>query len=210
MELVTGRAITQYATEQKLSLRETLQLYLQVCSAVQFAHARLVVHADIKPNNIVVTDEGVAKLLDFGVARALAEASDGPEPRPPVALTLGYASPARQRGESPAHRGRCVFAGRAAPRTARAHFRMCREDLRAICERARAMNPDERYASVETLQTDIERWLGSFPVQAYRGNWRYAAGKFFVRQRLVRRRRRRGDRIACWRDHCARAPLHAR
>src|SRR4051794_15179162 len=58
MELVAGRTITQYAREEKLSLRRTLLLFLQLCSAVHYAHSHLVVHADIKPNNIMVTAEG--------------------------------------------------------------------------------------------------------------------------------------------------------
>jgi eukaryotic-like serine/threonine-protein kinase len=184
MELVTGRAITQFATEKELSLEATLQLYLQVCAAVQFAHARLVVHADIKPSNIIVTDDGIAKLLDFGVARVLADAEDGEGPRQPVALTPGYASPARQRGESPGTADDVYSLG-VLLHALLSRFAAVPDDLRAICERARAQEADGRYASVETLQADIQRWLGSLPVQAYLGNWRYAAGKFFVRHRLA-------------------------
>ncbi len=71
MELVEGRPISQYAVEERLTVRELLMVFRQVCAAVQYAHAHLVVHGDIKPNNIVVTPDGVAKLLDFGVARVI-------------------------------------------------------------------------------------------------------------------------------------------
>jgi serine/threonine protein kinase len=54
-----------------LHTTERLRLFLQVCSAVQYAHQRLIVHRDIKPSNILVNSEGVPKLLDFGIAKIL-------------------------------------------------------------------------------------------------------------------------------------------
>ena len=184
MELVAGRAITQYATDENLSLNDTLRLLLQVCSAVQFAHARLVVHADIKPTNILVLDDGTAKLLDFGVARMLADVDEATSARGPLALTPGYASPARQRGE-PSATTDDVFSLGVLLHDLLERFPDAPRDLRAICERARAPDPDNRYASVETLQADVERWLGSFPVQAHRANWRYVAGKFVGRHGMA-------------------------
>ncbi len=183
MELVTGRVITRYAEEEKLSLRATLQLYLQVCSAVQFAHARLVVHADIKPTNIFVMEDGTAKLLDFGVARMLVDVDENAAPRFPNALTPGYASPARQRGET-ATTADDVFSLGVLLRDLLERFPEAPADLHSIRNRAQAPNADERYPSVETLQADIRRWLGSFPVHAHRAHWRYAAGKFFGRHRV--------------------------
>lgn len=184
MELVTGRAITTYASEEKLSLRATLQLFLQVCSAVRFAHARLVVHADIKPNNIIVVDDGTAKLLDFGVARMLADVDEAAEPRLPVALTPEYASPSRHNCETPTTVDD-VFSLGVLLRDLLERFPGIPQDLRVIGDKARAPEINDRYTSVETLQTDIERWLGSFPVQAFRGNWRYIAGKFVARHRMA-------------------------
>ncbi len=184
MELVAGRIITQYASDEGLSLRATLQLYLQVCSAVQFAHARLVVHADIKPNNILVADDGTAKLLDFGVARMVADVNEAMPARVPMALTPGYASPSRQRGETSATADDVYSLG-VLLHDLLERFPDAPKDLRAICDQARAPDPNNRYASVETLQADLQRWLGSFPAQAHRGNWRYVAGKFMARHRMA-------------------------
>jgi serine/threonine protein kinase len=184
MELVSGRVITQFAAEENLTLRAALRLYLQVCAAVQFAHARLVVHADIKPNNILVLNDGTAKLLDFGVARMLADVDEGLSTRVPMALTPGYASPTRQRGET-AGTADDVFSLGVLLHDLLERFPDAPADLRAICERARAPDANIRYASVETLQADVERWLGSFPVQAHAANWRYAAGKFVARHRMA-------------------------
>jgi eukaryotic-like serine/threonine-protein kinase len=183
MELVSGRPITQYATEKNLPLTETLELFMQVCAAVQFAHARLVVHADIKPSNVIVDGEGVVKLLDFGVARVLAQANEGPESRP-IGLTVSHASPARQRGESPTTLDDVYSLGVLLSELL-SRFTPLPADLRSVVERARAQDPAQRYASVEALHDDIRRWLATLPVYAHRGDWRYVAGKFLSRHRFA-------------------------
>ena len=70
MEYVEGRPITQHADRAALSLRQRLELFLEVCEAVHHAHERGVVHRDLKPDNILVQPDGKPKVLDFGVARA--------------------------------------------------------------------------------------------------------------------------------------------
>jgi serine/threonine protein kinase/tetratricopeptide (TPR) repeat protein len=72
MEHVDGESIDAYCDSRTLFVRERLELFIQVCAAVQYAHRNLVVHRDIKPSNIFVTGEGAPKLLDFGIAKLLA------------------------------------------------------------------------------------------------------------------------------------------
>jgi len=75
MEHVDGESIDTYCDSRTLFIRERLELFVQVCAAVQYAHRNLVVHRDIKAANILVTPEGTPKLLDFGIAKLLAPES---------------------------------------------------------------------------------------------------------------------------------------
>jgi serine/threonine protein kinase len=102
MELIEGMPIDKYCDECKLMITDRLQLFRQVCSAVQYAHQRLTIHRDIKPGNILVTPEGVPKLLDFGIARMLDLTAAEGQLQPTLtvfrALTPGYASPEQMAG----------------------------------------------------------------------------------------------------------------
>jgi serine/threonine protein kinase len=75
MELVDGESIEAYCDSRTLFVRERIELFAQVCAAVQYAHRNLVVHRDIKSANIFVTGDGAPKLLDFGIAKLLAPES---------------------------------------------------------------------------------------------------------------------------------------
>jgi len=103
MELVDGEPIDGYCSARALPLRARLGLFLAACDAVSHAHRHLVVHRDLKPNNIFVTTDGTVKLLDFGVAKVLASMNPAPGAEPTVtlmrALTLNFASPEQIRGE---------------------------------------------------------------------------------------------------------------
>jgi tetratricopeptide (TPR) repeat protein/tRNA A-37 threonylcarbamoyl transferase component Bud32 len=100
MEHVDGVPITKYAETHGLTVSQRLDLFLQACDAVQYAHRNLTVHRDLKPSNILVTEAGAVKLLDFGVAKLIeTEAGTADAPPTEALLTPAYTSPEQIRRE---------------------------------------------------------------------------------------------------------------
>ncbi|HSX62345.1 MAG TPA: serine/threonine-protein kinase [Tahibacter sp.] len=97
LEYVDGVDLRAWCDAQRLDLRARLALFLTVCEAVQHAHQRLVVHRDLKPSNILVSRDGVVKLLDFGIAKLIAE--DAAATSATRIFTPEYAAPEQVRGE---------------------------------------------------------------------------------------------------------------
>ena len=144
MELIEGEPIDEYCETRDLSIHERLGLFRQVCWAVQYAHQLLIVHRDIKPGNILVTAEGVPKLLDFGIAKILSEEAESRGPNATLtafaALTPGYASPEQVMGQPVTTTsdvyslGVVLYELLTGCRPYRIHSRAPQEIARAICE----------------------------------------------------------------------------
>lgn len=77
IEYVDGQPIKDYCKDKRLGTHERIALFLQILSAVQYAHSQLVVHRDLKPGNVLVTEQGEVRLLDFGIAKLMGDASLG-------------------------------------------------------------------------------------------------------------------------------------
>jgi len=211
MEYVPGEPITTWCERRSLPLAARLELFRRVCAAVQYAHTHLVVHRDLKPSNILVTEDGAPKLLDFGIAKLLAEDGDASFTMPVTEaglrlMTPEYASPEQVRGE-PVTTSCDVYAlgvvlyelvaGRRPftfdSRTPREIERRVLEDtprapgaatdLDNVVLLALDKDPARRYASVDHLDEDVRRYLEGLPVAARPATIRYRAAKFARRHR---------------------------
>lgn len=204
MEYIDGPPLDRHCDEHRLGLEERLRLFLRICRAVQAAHERLIVHCDLKPSNILVRDGIAPVLLDFGIARLI-----GDEANRDAAgyCTPAYASPelmsgvrvgvvsdvfslgvlltellaCARAGRSTADRERAVILPSVLASSGCAWRHRLRGDLDAIAARACALDPAQRYASVEALAADIERHLAWQPVAARRSTLRYRASRWLRR-----------------------------
>ncbi len=175
MEYAPGEQLGEWLRYRTVSRAEKLQLFAKLCEAVHYAHQRLIVHRDLKPSNIVISAAGEPKLLDFGVAKILNEASRGVTA---LYATPAYAAPEQLAGEETTTAadvyslGAVLFemlAGRAV--TPRAPLGQALgddhgPDLAAIV--AKALDPDatQRYASAQALREDVARFQAGLPVEA--------------------------------------------
>src|SRR5690606_38742574 len=102
MEFVEGETIYKYADARRLNIRDRLKLFQKVCSAIQYAHDKQIVHRDIKPGNILINAGGSPKILDFGIAKILdpelIHESVNPTASMLRMMTPDYASPEQIQG----------------------------------------------------------------------------------------------------------------
>jgi len=208
MELVQGTPIDVYCRARELSVPARIRLFQQVCDAIAFIHRNLIVHHDIKPGNILVTPEGVPKLLDFGISRVLPAAGEEGEVTAPQRrlMTLHYSSPEQVRGEPVSTSSDIYTLGLLlyellAGRPVHSLSGSSTEDiLRQILEKdppppkagpdidqvvmkAISKAPSERYASARELAADLENYLEGRPVTAVQPTNLYRLGKWVRRHR---------------------------
>lgn len=102
LEFVAGTPLTAYCEQRGSALDERLRLFREVCEAVQYAHQRALIHRDLKPGNILVSDAGAVRLLDFGIAKRLAELDEPAFQTQTAArcFTPAYAAPEQHRGDA--------------------------------------------------------------------------------------------------------------
>ncbi len=177
MEFVDGSPITDHVSSAGLGQSGRLGLILQLCSAVAHAHGRLILHRDIKHDNVLINADGEVRLIDFGVA-SLLDDKDEEHRRGP--LTLAYAAP-EQLHAKPVTAATDTFAiamlihlletGTLPERQSEGGVVVDRSalgdpDLAAILSKALADDPTERYNSAAMLSDDLENFLGGFPVAA--------------------------------------------
>lgn len=206
MEYIDGERIDHWCDHHALDLAARLRLFAEVCRTVQFAHAHMILHCDLKPSNILVRD-GVPVLLDFGIARLID--ADAPDAPGGAYMTPRYASPEQRAGQAMSTASDIYSLGlildellapapidgegnghATRPTSARAvrdgvrwatHLR---GDLDAIVRHATEKTSSERYASAGLIAEDIERYFTHLPLRA-----RAKAGGIAYRSAKLARRR---------------------
>ncbi|WP_417760510.1 serine/threonine protein kinase [Shewanella sp.] len=188
MEYVAGQAIDQVAAAQQLNETQLLTVFIRLCRALDYAHSMQIVHADIKPSNIMLDEHLQVKVLDFGISRIF-QNRDAPMSNIYQcyirALTRDYASP-ELLATGQATPSSDIFAlGKLLARLltqSPAKPSRYRAELNAIIDKACAEQPLDRYTSVLALQQDIERYQGNFATHAFHASRWYRFNKL-VRQR---------------------------
>ncbi|HKY99343.1 MAG TPA: serine/threonine-protein kinase [Gemmatimonadaceae bacterium] len=211
MEYVEGEAIDRYCKRLDLNLRDRLALFLTILDATQYAHRNLVVHRDLKPANILVTRDGVVKLLDFGLAKMLeldpSSPADAMTGTAQQWMTPEYAAPEQIQGEPVStltdiyqlgavlyelltgtlpfgRRGRSTYELEKAILNDDPPAPALGGDLDAIILKALHKEPEKRYASVDALADDLRRHLSSHPVHARAPSAMYRTQRYLRRHRI--------------------------
>lgn len=210
MEYVRGQTLTEYCKTNQLTLKQRLRLFTRIIQAVDFAHRTLVIHRDLKPSNILITDDGVPRLLDFGIADLLSK--DGEQTNTTIGLTPEYASP-EQLNNAPVTIATDVYSlgvllyqlltdqlphnpdpvtidtmrdavtNQPTPKPSKTEKPPVKLDyeLDAIVGHALAEDIDRRYASADLLLRDIQRYLNKQPLEAIGHGGAYRVRKFLQR-----------------------------
>ncbi|MDI6099027.1 Stk1 family PASTA domain-containing Ser/Thr kinase [Actinoplanes sp. NEAU-A12] len=193
MEFVNGRTLKEVlAQEQRLQPRRALEIIADICAALEFSHRHGIIHRDIKPGNVMITQNGQVKVMDFGIARALASGATTMTQTSAVIGTAQYLSPEQARGESVDARSDVYAAGcvlfelvighppfvgdspvsvayqhvREEPRVPSSVNRDVPPDIDAIVLKALAKNPLNRYQSAQEMRADALRAVSGRPVMA--------------------------------------------
>jgi serine/threonine-protein kinase len=193
MEFVSGRTLKEVlAAEQRIQPRRALEIIADICAALEFSHRHGIIHRDIKPGNVMITPNGQVKVMDFGIARALASGATTMTQTSAVIGTAQYLSPEQARGESvdarsDVYAAGCVlfellvghppFVGDSPVSVAYQHVREdprapsdinheVPPDVDAIVLKALAKNPLNRYQSAQEMRADALRAVAGRPVLA--------------------------------------------
>ncbi|MEV6303691.1 Stk1 family PASTA domain-containing Ser/Thr kinase [Actinoplanes sp. NPDC051861] len=193
MEFVNGRTLKEVlAQEQRIQPRRALEMIADICAALEFSHRHGIIHRDIKPGNVMITQNGQVKVMDFGIARALASGATTMTQTSAVIGTAQYLSPEQARGESVDARSDVYAAGcvlfelvvghppfvgdspvsvayqhvREDPRPPSTINREVPPDVDAIVLKALAKNPLNRYQSAQEMRADALRAVSGRPVMA--------------------------------------------
>lgn len=183
MEHVKGQKLFDYLQKKDMSALNRLAIFKDICAAVAFAHQNLVIHRDLTPANILVSKDGVTKLIDFGIAHTL-----GDERKLETSEktgTLGYIAPERRKGVSASTITDIFSLGVIFKELLENTTYPRKSDLIAIANKSSNDVPENRYQSVDALLQDLHLYEAGKAVNAVESSWYYSTKRFIGRHRLV-------------------------
>jgi len=182
MEYIEGVDVSTFFAESKFTLNEKLIAFGDLCEAVNYAHQKQIVHGDLKPANILFTDNKQVKILDFGISHVLTEKNISLSSEQKVhfyAMTTDYASPELMNGEKPSVYSDVYALGKVLScLLTQCNVESNSPELLAITDKATAVLTTERYASVSELKNDINLFLSGYVVSIYQADHFYRVKKF--------------------------------
>lgn len=188
MEYIDGEPLSEWSNNRALNLEDRLWLFRDLCNAVRHAHQSLIIHRDLTPSNVIVTQTGTVKLIDFGIAKPYTENETGHSAQvglstASLSFTPGFAAPEREHESAPNTLSDIYSLGKLLEDLV--SNQPLPPDLKAIIGKSTAYAPENRYPSVDSLMNDLDNLHAHKPVEARNGGTLYRLGKFMHRQRLA-------------------------
>jgi serine/threonine protein kinase len=198
MKYVEGQTLAQHIAS--LSIRQRLRLVERIAEPLDFAHARGFLHRDLKPENIMIGPFGEVLVMDWGLAKVTPEETNSPlgsaaaRIQGGVVGTPGFMSPEQSRGDSVVDHRTDIFSlgailwflvNGSAPGQPQSSSASVPRPLRAISNKAMAVDPGARYQSAGEMAFDLAQYLNGAPVRAYPESLVERAGRIYTRHRTA-------------------------
>jgi serine/threonine-protein kinase len=181
MERIKGKSLHNFITIKKPNVKTRLELFIKICEAIEHSHQNQVLHADIKPDNVLIDENQNPKIFDFNITQKQHFFEDKTT-TPLIALSKDFASPEQQKGDHLTQKSDVYSLGKllldmneGCPH----HF-----DLHEVIKKATEQSPENRYQSVLHLKEDVSSFLANRPISTKRNSHAYVLKKIIQRRPL--------------------------
>jgi len=183
MELVDGKPLHHYLKHDDKSLKKRINVFRQICIAISYAHANTIIHRDLSPSNILVSEDNIAKVIDFGISSSFESKHTSSDLG--LTQTVGYTAPERLTGVVATTLGDVYSLGIILADLIKDLSPKRKFELDAIISKATKEDPEKRFQSVDALHNDIENYLHRREVSAVNGGSAYRLNCFINANKLA-------------------------